>query len=168
MGTSFIIPMLFLIFPFSDMVVNGMENDREDMRMRLKEEIKLELMEDMRREAQEDVESLLEKRLADLREELEEELLGKLMRNGSLGMIVAASTPQHIVCATQVLTGTCLTPQEVLTAYTCGGNISTSITNTNGTTYNSMHDARNLVANKQTQPLNKRRNAQKMQRSICD
>ena len=31
-----------------------------------------------------------------------------------------------------------------------------------------MHDARNLVANKQTQPLNKRRNAQKMQRSICD
>ena len=103
MGTSFIIPMLFLFFPFSDMVVNGMENDREDMR-RLKEEIKLELMEDMRREAQEDVESLLEKRLADLREEL----LGKLMRNGSLGMIVAASTPQHIVCATQVLTGTCL------------------------------------------------------------
>ena len=54
----------------------------------------------MRREAQEDVESLLEKRLADLREEL----LGKLMRNGSLGMIVAASTPQHIVCATRVLT----------------------------------------------------------------
>ena len=122
MGTSFIIPMLFLFFPFSDMVVNGMENDREDMRMRLKEEIKLELVEEMRREAQEDVESLLEKRLADLREELEEELLGKLMRNGSLGMIVAASTPQHIVCATQVLTGTCLTPQEVLTAYTCGGN----------------------------------------------
>ena len=115
MGTSFIIPMLFLIFPFSDMVVNGMENDREDMRMRLKEEIKLELVEEMRREAQEDVESLLEKKLADLREELEEELLGKLMRNGSLGMIVAASTPQHIVCATQVLTGTCLTPQEVLT-----------------------------------------------------
>ena len=66
MGTSFIIPMLFLIFPFSDMVVNGMENDREDMRRRLKEEIKLELMEEMRREAQEDVESLLEKRLADL------------------------------------------------------------------------------------------------------
>ena len=106
------------------MVVNGMENDREDMRMRLKEEIKLELMEEMRREAQEDVESLLEKKLADLREELEEELLGKLMRNGSLGMIVAASTPQHIVCATQVLTWTCLKLHKKFlhTAYTCGGN----------------------------------------------
>ena len=167
MGTSFIIPMLFLFFPFSDMVVNGMENDREDMR-RLKEEIKLELMEDMRREAQEDVESLLEKRLADLREELEEELLGKLMRNGSLGMIVAASTPQHIVCATQVLTGTCLKLHKKFLQLTPVVAISTSIINTNGTTYNSMHDARNLVANKQTQLLNKRRNAQKMQRSICD
>ena len=168
MGTSFIIPMLFLIFPFSDMVVNGMENDREDMRMRLKEEIKLELVEEMRREAQEDVESLLEKRLADLREELEEELLGKLMRNGSLGMIVAASTPQHIVCATQVLTGTCLKLHKKFLQLTPVVAISTSIINTNGTTYNSMHDARNLVANKQTQLLNKRRNAQKMQRSICD
>ena len=168
MGTSFIIPMLFLIFPFSDMVVNGMENDREDMRMRLKEEIKLELVEEMRREAQEDVESLLEKRLADLREELEVELLGKLMRNGSLGMIVAASTPQHIVCATQVLTGTCLKLHKKFLQLTPVVAISTSIINTNGTTYNSMHDARNLVANKQTQPLNKRRNAQKMQRSICD
>ena len=168
MGTSFIIPMLFLIFPFSDMVVNGMENDREDMRMRLKEEIKLELVEKMRREAQEDVESLLEKKLADLREELEEELLGKLMRNGSLGMIVAASTPQHIVCATQVLTGTCLKLHKKFLQLTPVVAISTSIINTNGTTYNSMHDARNLVANKQTQPLNKRRNAQKMQRSICD
>ena len=168
MGTSFIIPMLFLIFPFSDMVVNGMENDREDMRMRLKEEIKLELVEEMRREAQEDVESLLEKKLADLREELEEELLGKLMRNGSLGMIVAASTPQHIICATQVLTGTCLKFHKKFLQLTPVVAISTSIINTNGTTYNSMHDARNLVANKQTQPLNKRRNAQNMQRSICD
>ena len=95
--------MLFLTLSFANIMVEGLENDQEEMSMSLKEEIKLELMEEMRRELEEKVESLVEKRVDNLRQELEVELLGKLMGNESLWRITAAtSTPQHIICATQV------------------------------------------------------------------
>ena len=99
-----IIAMIFLTLSFANIMVEGLENYQGEMRMSLKEEIKLELMEEMRREFEEEVESLVEKRVDNLRQELEVELLGKLMRNESLWRkaIVATSTPQHIICATQV------------------------------------------------------------------
>ena len=104
MGTSVLIPMLFLTLSFANIMVEGLENDQEEMSMSLKEEIKLELMEEMRRELEEKVESLVEKRVDNLRQELEVELLRKLMGNKSLwrGATAATSTPQHIICATQV------------------------------------------------------------------
>ena len=104
MGTSVIIAMIFLALSFANIMVEGLENYQGEMRMSLKEEIKLELMEEMRREFEEEVESLVEKRVDNLRQELEVELLGKLMRNESLWRSATAATltPQHIICATQV------------------------------------------------------------------
>ena len=104
MGTSVIIAMIFLTLSFANIMVEGLENYQGEMRMSLKEEIKLELMEEMRREFEEEVESLVEKRVDNLRQELEVELLGKLMRNESLWRSATAATlpPQHIICATQV------------------------------------------------------------------
>ena len=103
MGTSVIIAMIFLTLAFANIMVEGLENYQGEMRISLKEEIKLELMEEMRREFEE-VESLVEKRVDNLRQELEVELLGKLMRNESLWRSATAATltPQHIICATQV------------------------------------------------------------------
>jgi len=97
------IPMLFLTLSFANIMVEGLENGQGEMSMSLKEEIKLELMEEMRRELEEKVESLVEKRVDNLRQELEVELLRKLMGNESLwrGATAATSTPQHIICATQ-------------------------------------------------------------------
>ena len=104
MGTSVLIPMPFLTLSFANIIVEGLENGQGEMSMSLKEEIKLELMEEMRRELEEKVESLVEKRVDNLRQELEVELLGKLMRNESLWRSATAATltPQHIICATQV------------------------------------------------------------------
>ena len=103
MGTSVIIAMIFLTLSFANIMVEGLENYQGEMRISLKEEIKLELMKEMRREFEE-VESLVEKRVDNLRQELEVELLGKLMRNESLWRSATAATltPQHIICATQV------------------------------------------------------------------
>ena len=96
--------MVFLTLSFANMMVGGLENDHGETRMSLKEEIRLELMEEMRRELEEKVESLVEKRVDNLRQELEVELLGKLVGNESLWRRAASatSTPQHIICATQV------------------------------------------------------------------